>query len=157
MNRDNVGCPLLRESMRMAETAQSGGGATPGAKLCGTCGQDCAGKPRAKDPKGNYMCMECVDRAKAARDVQQGKTKPTQTPTHSNPATVNLTDETDNSFLLTLGEAAPTKADENKRPCPNCFKKVHIDSVICINCGFNAKSGEQLHVRVLKPKNTKSK
>lgn len=136
----------------MAETSQ--GGAKPTAKLCGTCGLDCSGKPRVKDPKGNYMCMECVDRAKAARDVQTGKTKPAPT-APADLGTVNLADHSDNSFLLAMDDKAADKADKSKKPCPSCLKRIPIEAVVCINCGFNSKTGEQMHVRVLKPKNTK--
>lgn len=37
--------------------------AAPGGvqKLCVVCGQDVAGKPRTKDPKGRYYCQPCYD------------------------------------------------------------------------------------------------
>lgn len=143
----------------MPDIAQTGG--TASVKLCGTCGQDCAGKPRAKDPKGNYMCMACVDRAKEAQSAQvvakQAASNSRPPTPKADLETINLADGADNSFLLAIGESASAKVDENKKPCPNCFKKMPLRSVMCVNCGFNTKSGEQLHVRVLKPKEERTR
>jgi len=146
----------------MPETAQTGGPAS--AKLCGTCGLDCSGKPRAKDPQGNYMCVECVDRAKSAREAQVAVKQSAPSPKPApKPApkldleTVNLADDADNSFLVAMSESEAAKADETMKPCPNCFKRMALDSVMCVNCGFNTKRGEQLHVRVLRPKEEKTR
>lgn len=40
---------------------------TATAKICGICGEDCAGQPRIKDPKGRYYHKACYERVMAER------------------------------------------------------------------------------------------
>lgn len=42
------------------------------AKICVVCGVDCDGKPRVKDPQGQYYCRPCHDRLRSERDANGG-------------------------------------------------------------------------------------
>lgn len=46
------------------------------AKLCVICREDCAGRPRTKDAKGQYYCQPCYDDALAKK--QQAAVKPVE-------------------------------------------------------------------------------
>lgn len=50
-------------------------------KICALCGDDCSGKPRVKDKKGNYYCKSCHEAAAAKRRSKEaGEPEPTMTP-----------------------------------------------------------------------------
>ena len=38
--------------------------------------------------------------------------------------------------------------EEGPQLCPSCDKAVDASAVICINCGYNFKTGQQLHTTV---------
>ena len=40
-------------------------------KPCGICGQDCAGRPRIKDPKGRYFHEHCYEQARETQAAQR--------------------------------------------------------------------------------------
>jgi hypothetical protein len=62
----------------------------------------------------------------------------------------------DNSFLLDIsGSSVKPVVDANAKPCPSCMKPLLEKSVVCMHCGYNSKTGEQLKARVLKAKKEK--
>ena len=55
-------------------------------KVCGSCGQDCANRPRTKDRRGRYFCSTCYDRAIARqRQLRGTAAPPTLSPKQSPP------------------------------------------------------------------------
>ncbi len=122
-------------------------------KLCTVCGVDCAGRPRVKDQQGRYMCQECFDRAKAAKQVQTAppvRAVAAPAPVAKAPE-VNLND---NSFLLDMGKSA---ASGKAQSCPECGRAITEGTVICIGCGYNLKSGKRLSVKVERAKKVREK
>ncbi|MFZ4574396.1 MAG: hypothetical protein ACOYN0_08360 [Phycisphaerales bacterium] len=121
----------------------------PAPKLCSICGIDCSAKKRSKDAQGRYVCADCLQQATQARSAQASPA-----PAAGGVALRKAAEETetDNSFLLDIPVGAPPKKDEPVKPCPSCFKPMPENSMVCMTCGFNAKTGEQLKVRVLKAK-----
>lgn len=99
------------------------------AKLCVVCGNDCAGKPRTKDPKGRYYCRSCYESAK------QAVASPAKR--EYNPLDEMLA-ETDSSQ-----ETASTA-------CRNCGAAMPADAVICTACGVNMQSGAAIATQVEK-------
>ena len=120
---------------------------TSSPKLCSICGLDCSNKQRTKDAQGKYICAECIAHAKQARAAQQA---PKPAPAAA-PKTVSAA-EADNAFLLDIPGPGAKKSDASTKPCPSCFKPMEENTLVCMNCGFNTKTGEQLKVRVIKAK-----
>lgn len=116
-------------------------------KICSICGLDCSNKQRTKDAQGKYICAECIAHAKQARAVQQAPKAAPAAP----PKTVAST-EADNAFLLDIPGPGAKKSDAATKPCPSCFKPMEENTLVCMSCGFNTKTGEQLKVRVIKAK-----
>ena len=40
-------------------------------KTCVYCGEDCADRPRIRDPKGRYSCQACLERVNRNREVRE--------------------------------------------------------------------------------------
>lgn len=120
---------------------------TSSPKLCSICGLDCSNKQRTKDAQGKYICAECIAHAKQARAAQQA---PKPAPAAA-PKTVSAA-EADNAFLLDIPGPGAKKSNASTKPCPSCFKPMEENTLVCMNCGFNTKTGEQLKVRVIKAK-----
>lgn len=124
-------------------------------KICSLCGIDCTALPRTKDAKGRYICGECIERAKQAKASQSAPTPVPGASRATGPAAAEGAE--DNSFLLDIsGSSIKPKVDETAKPCPSCMKPLSEKTIVCLNCGYNSKTGEQLKVRVLKAKEEKS-
>jgi hypothetical protein len=120
-------------------------GAEGVAKVCLVCGRDCTTVARVKDTQGRYTCKECYDKAKAARASAQNTPESPAPGAASKPKAPG----NDNAFLLDL--APPPGQGEGLKPCPNCGASMKQDAVLCVTCGFNAKTGQRAQVKVLKP------
>lgn len=117
----------------------------PESKSCSICGIDVSGKPRTKDAKGRYVCAECMEKAKQTKGALQNPPKPQTKQAKSAAPAVG-----DNSFILDMGGKA--LGAKGGKECPNCARVLAEDSVICIGCGYNANSGKQMQVKVVKAK-----
>jgi len=106
-----------------------------GAKICVFCGQDCAGQPRGKDPKGRYYHTACRESAHA--------TKP---PVVSRAAAPSRSrDVPDISGWDDLGlDLSAAEGNAAVGACPQCAHPMAQSAVICVHCGFNRATGEQL-------------
>jgi len=124
----------------------------PTPKICSICGIDVSNKPRTKDPSGRYVCAECIDKAKQTKQVLKNPPKPGT----AKPAVRAASDgEGDNSFILDIG--ASSAGTKGGKACPNCGRGLSQDSVVCIGCGYNANTGKQIQVKVVKAKKDKQK
>lgn len=112
-------------------------------KLCIICGEDCAGRPRLKDSKGQYACQACVESKKRPRQAPKAKAPkaaPAVAPTASDDAGFGM-----DQFL---GDVQ--LADAN--PCPKCGMGRAADAVVCMQCGFDSASGQAMSTKVSKEK-----
>lgn len=112
-------------------------------KLCIICGEDCAGRPRLKDSKGQYACQACVEAKKRPRPAPKAKAP-------SVPVAVAPPAGDDAGFGMDqfLGDVRP--ADAN--PCPKCGMGRPEDAVVCMQCGFDSASGRGMSTKVSKEK-----
>ncbi len=126
-------------------------------KQCVVCGEDCANKPRVKDPKGRYYCKPCYNRAAAERREKQrqrdleGSRESSPPPNDpGNESTAgglglgSLLDDPDASgsgMGMGIGMADGT--------CPECGNGYEAGAVICVNCGYNLRSGKKLQASVI--------
>ncbi len=122
-------------------------GGANAAKVCLVCGRDCSALARVKDAEGRYTCKECFDRAREAKQARTAKPAAGTGQAKGKAADADLLD---NSFLLDLGpsDAAPQPGMVS---CPTCGSRMKQNAIICVACGYNAKTGERQSVRVLKP------
>lgn len=79
---------------------------------------------------------------------------PTPPPAKTSDAGKNLNLNEDDLNLYDLASddfntATPAAASPEQTTCPSCHKAVRPGAVICINCGYNLKSGEQVGSDVL--------
>lgn len=118
-------------------------------KVCSICGIDVSSKPRTKDPKGRYVCAECIEKAKTTKHVQQNPPKPIQPAASSSAEGGN----SDNSFILEMG--GKSLGSKGGKACPNCGRILAEDTVVCISCGYNTSTGKQMQVKVVKAKKEK--
>lgn len=126
--------------------------AQPGsAKSCSVCGMDVSGRPRVKDAQGRYMCKECFDKAKAARDRRKA---PPPVPAAASKS--DQVDLADNSFLLGMGKA-DSVSSQGTKPCPECGRPLAPGAAVCVGCGFNLETGKRMQVKVIKAKVEKEK
>jgi hypothetical protein len=99
-------------------------------KICRICGEDCAGRPRTKDAKGRYYCQPCYDEALARqRAVRAEATAPPAVEPESVTAPDSMLD------IPSVGT------------CPSCGRSLADEAVLCMHCGFNRQSGEQIEVQ----------
>lgn len=144
----------------------------PGApeKVCVICGQDCAGKPRVKDPQGRYSCKSCheaatVRKAPAAQAPGPGvaKTKATSAPLAAAVATRPQTkpapapepepdpvfDGLDNASLLE-GIESSASTPPAAESCGGCGMPLSPGAMVCMSCGYNRMTGRAGKVKVSK-------
>ncbi len=134
-------------------------------KVCGICGMNCAGKPRIKDPSGQYYCKSCHDEARAKQRMMDEKaTAPTRA---ADPD--ELIGFADDDGLSAAGgggggDAIDALSDLLPPPnvpkvsgdvCPGCGQPIAPGSVVCINCGHNFQSGGQAATTIAKPEKKK--
>ncbi len=117
-------------------------------KICRVCGEDCAAKPRTKDPQGRYVCGPCVQRIKAkrAREREQRAAADDAAPA------IGLEDagEIDTAAIRESMLSRP-----RLEPCPSCGKPLEQTAVLCINCGHNRQTGRTEKSQVEKVKAAK--
>ena len=105
-------------------------------KVCGICGEDCSGRPRTKDAKGQYYCMACYEDAKRRQKARASRPKP-----HARrPKPVD--DGLDMlAALADAQDAAP--AIEELRTCGGCNMPLDRGVVVCTRCGYNMSTGRR--------------
>jgi hypothetical protein len=104
--------------------------ATP-AKVCISCGQDCAGRPRVRDGQGRYMCRPCAD-AGAPRGTPARQDVPTD------PADVDI------GYALAEEQAAAAPVARDTATCMGCGVLMAPGAVLCTRCGYDTRAGAQV-------------
>lgn len=132
-------------------------------KICFVCGEDCAGKPRLKDPEGRYCCKGCEGKAagaskpqvvvksahvpkSAAAGIAAGAAS-TSAATPTSPSGAMGFDEDPIDFG-SMTEAPAVVS--NFVPCPGCNAPTAKGSAICMSCGCNLITGKKAKVKVSK-------
>ncbi len=121
------------------------------AKICVFCGQDCAGKPRAKDKQGRYVCKPCLKKRQLEKDAEPAQSEgaydvapaPSAEPKSGDPLLAAMLDER----VSQAGHAA----------CPECGTLMRPGAVMCVTCGYNAERGKSLKTRVMTEKAKKER
>lgn len=121
-------------------------------KTCVVCGENCADRPRVKDPKGRYYCKPCY----AQLSEQQHQTAPAppapgDMPLEPQPGEAGIDDH--GGLLSELIESAPASTGKT---CPQCNTELDQQAVLCVSCGYNFQSGEALQMNVQKAKTSRS-
>jgi len=114
----------------------------PAEKICIVCGEDCAGRPRLKDSKGQYACQACVEAKKRRRKepMPAGAAVQNEAPVASGDIGFSMDDY--------IGDVRP--ADAN--PCPKCGMGRSDGAVVCMQCGFDSALGRVMSTKVSKEK-----
>ena len=95
-------------------------------KVCIACGQDCSGRPRVKNPRGQYLCRPCADeRAAASAALAAAPTGP---------------DEADNAYAL-VPDLLDSRPVASTTPCPECGRPIAPGGIVCTSCGHNTATG----------------
>ncbi|TVQ50729.1 MAG: hypothetical protein EA377_14055 [Phycisphaerales bacterium] len=132
-------------------------------KQCVVCGEDCANKPRVKDPKGRYYCKPCYNRAAAQRREKQRQRELEESressPPQDDPGNEStagglglgsLLDDSDASGSgMGVGLADEPTPKSREGTCPECGHGYEAGAVICVNCGYNLRSGKKLQASVI--------
>jgi hypothetical protein len=136
-------------------------------KICVSCGEDVAAKPRTKDAKGRYYCQPCYQKAIASKHA---KRESAPMPKVGPPLQRQARDEF--GLLIDDGESAVTPppiirnggtgysgSDPNvleslldiepahEAPsmiCPSCRSKIAAGGFLCTVCGYNMQTQEQV-------------
>lgn len=114
-------------------------------KICTVCRTDCSTRKRLRKPDGTYVCADCVQSQRAAPSASSSspsRSAPatnapqvgaTLTPgPHDNPIELDRTPDPDS--------LRPLRVVRNIQ-CPSCMHTLGHDSVICINCGYDRRTG----------------
>ncbi len=133
-------------------------GQSVSAKICRLCGQDCSDRPRIRDPKGRYYCRECyvvkareLELQRRARDEQAPHT---DAPQRVDPANVPGADPGWSAVGDSLGDSgmhADAAAPSGLLACPGCGATLGADAVVCVECGYNTRTGHKLQTARRKP------
>lgn len=132
-------------------------------KICFVCGEDCAGKPRLKDPEGRYCCKGCEGKA-AGASKPQVVVKSAHVPRSAaagiaaGAASTSAATPTSPSGSMGFDEdpidfGSMTEAPavvSNFVPCPGCNAPTAKGSAICMSCGCNLITGKKAKVKVSK-------
>ncbi|MBL4810317.1 MAG: hypothetical protein JKY43_09725 [Phycisphaerales bacterium] len=119
-------------------------------KKCIICGQSCAGQPRIKDASGNYAHKAC-----AQKQMSKKSTKAAQP--EIDPLDLSPEEEPEMaSFLDDLPSTSDIEPSAMRAACPGCGASVSSDSMICISCGCNIKTGRGSKAKIAKVKAKKN-
>lgn len=115
-------------------------------KQCVYCAKSCAGQPRIKDTNGNYAHKSCA----AEHEAQHAA--PVEEPLDLSPEEPEMS-----AFLDDLPEPSESGPEGSMRAaCPKCGTTIIGESVICMSCGCNLKTGKSAKVSVGKAKAPRS-
>lgn len=114
-------------------------------KICGICGEDCAGRPRTKDPQGRYFCQSCYDEALERK--RQGVAPPAKHPLPNVGATVIDPGVSNDELFADAIEAPPV---ETMSPCPSCGAGLPVGAALCVSCGYSPQTGGKFSTKKMK-------
>lgn len=118
-------------------------------KVCAGCGADVTNAQRMKDAQGRYICSACVAKIRARKQGGAGAGGA------GGAASVRVGGSSDQGadlreFMVQAKQAA-------KNQCPSCGVFAQPGSVICLNCGYDARSQSQLQTKFGTARAAKSK
>jgi len=115
-------------------------------KKCIVCGQSCAGQPRIKDASGNYAHRACAEKHQAKQDAKakQPEIEPLDLSPEEEPGMAD--------FLDDLPSDSSDQPPAMRAACPSCGTSVSSDSMICMSCGCNIKTGRGNKTKAVKVK-----
>ena len=106
-------------------------------KTCVICGEDCSGRPRIKNARGQYACRSCYE-ARAASKA------PAPAQSEQDSEDYGLAGVLDG---LADGGAAEPVVPRNAA-CPACNLPVAAGQAICTSCGCDLRSGKVAKTKV---------
>ncbi len=116
-------------------------------KQCVYCGLSCAGEPRIKSADGKYAHKSCAQARGAGK--ARGSTR-----SSASAAAVPVEDDAPMAAFLDdlpapgSAEASGAGSGGVMTRCGGCGKPMSADAVVCMGCGFNARSGSQAKTTV---------
>lgn len=110
-------------------------------KRCVFCGLSCAGEPRIKSADGKYAHKSCAQ--------ARGKGKARGSVAAAPAAAVPVEGEAPMAAFLDDLPEPGAAADEGR--CGGCGSRMADGSVICLQCGYDARSGAQAKTTVKRP------
>jgi hypothetical protein len=118
-------------------------------KTCIACGVDCSSRPRVRDQRGQYLCQECYDQLKAAKDTGAGANAGVVSGASADverdaaAAAEGAKGASPTESRIPAGEADPYAIDEIPQiPCPSCGELQAQDFTVCASCGHDRKAAE---------------
>ena len=109
---------------------------------CPACGKRYGWKPEIAGKKAKCKCGEVMSVPKSAPSaapapVQASRTVPLPPPP---PPTGEQQDD-----LYGFQDDAPAPASAHEGTCPSCHAEMDPGAVVCLNCGYNAKTGQRMN------------
>lgn len=106
------------------------------AKVCASCGADVSTAERMKDAKGRYICIPCVDKLRARKRAEAGGVA-----AGAAAAAPSSDQGADLRHFMTQAKQAA------QNQCPSCGAFAQPGAVICVNCGYDARSQAQIQTK----------
>ncbi|MCW5756617.1 MAG: hypothetical protein KIT54_05205 [Phycisphaeraceae bacterium] len=133
-------------------------------KICIICGTDCSGRPRLKDPQGQYACQACVEAQQSPRQPAPAAKKPRPrapvAAVHDEVPSIGAGFDMDQFLEGTQGSilAGATAAGASPAShCPGCGASRAAGAVVCMQCGFDSSTGKAIGTKVRKAKVRKAR
>ena len=121
-------------------------------KKCAACGADVTHTERMKDAKGRYICAPCIAKLKAEK--RGGGGGAAATTAASAGASVGESGGGDQG--ADLREYMRQAKEAAKNQCPSCGSFAQPGAIICLNCGYDARTQSQLQTKFGTAKASKS-
>ncbi|MCA9281141.1 MAG: zinc ribbon domain-containing protein [Phycisphaeraceae bacterium] len=112
-------------------------------KKCAACGADVTHTERMKDAKGRYICAPCIAKLKAKK--RGGGGGAAATTAASAGASVGESGGGDQG--ADLREYMRQAKEAAKNQCPSCGSFAQPGAIICLNCGYDARTQSQLQTK----------
>jgi hypothetical protein len=113
-------------------------------KICVLCGQDCAGQPRIKDPKGHYYHKACHEQAMREREQRLAQEPASGPRAFDEPAPFPIAEPEASSAPAETGDESVIPPATGGQGCPSCGHPIAPEAVLCTNCGYNLMTGESV-------------
>lgn len=115
-------------------------------KVCAGCGADVSHAQRMKDAQGRYICAACVAKIRARKQsAGAGGGSRGAGGVGGGAASVRVGGASDQGADLREFMAQAKQAAKNQ--CPSCGVYAQPGAVICLNCGYDARSQSQLQTK----------
>lgn len=124
-----------------------------GEKRCSRCGKDVSGRSRAKDAQGNYICAECLDKARTRSQTPRQRQPGGGAVAMAGGGTVGAAalQAPDGGADDLMSKLVQDSIEEGKQGCPNCRASMKANQRLCVKCGYDREKGSALHTKIEKP------